>query len=472
MARKQMHRSARSIWSILALLLVCGLLVLTLYLVQRKPNNVPLPLAGMDEHQPLRTDPKDIASITVTPVADPAFTLVRDGDTFVLEGSPDYPLKPVDLENLIDHIALIEPAEVVGALSQLAEGAASFGLTDQSPHVAVRLVDGRTMGFRFGADAPTETPTVYFMLDNDPHVYTINRSIRDLFDRGLHFLHTVPDVAVADTSAIRSIEIEKDGRTTAVARSKHGDWRIATPNPYPVNDQAMGLLLDSIRNLRFAVFVEDITEHTDMETYGIAPTSPIVDITLENDQVMRLSLGQDIQGVGLYCAYEGAVYMASYMAVGPLQSLSVETLAFRGITEIDFPEMRKVEMQVQCLVYAYDILWYERIAANNALVYDEHGKVVMDVEVTSEGQVIDADVLIRFFERLSALRPVAAVSPDATYTMDAPWLTITIFGGSEQQMLAFHRMGDGKSMLSVDGVIVWAYDEAALQAAVNHLVGT
>lgn len=465
------RRRIRSAWTIAALMLLCVLLMMTYYFVQHRPDNVSSPVAQTDDRVVLRTEHESIVSITVVPVAYPAFTLVRDGETFVVEGSPDYPLKQADIETLVAYISSIEPAQVVGELTQLQADIEQFGFSEDSPRVTAHLKDGRVISFRFGADAPTEVPAVYFLLDHDPHLYTINSSVRDLFDRGLHFLHLVPEIAVEDASAVRSISVTSNGKDVALTRQADDKWRITSPFQYPVDDRSMDLIMEGVLALRLAVFAEDITEHTDLEKYGLAPDSPEILIAMDGKPEISLRLGKDIRGVGIYCEFEGAIYMATYLSVGFLQNLSAETLAFKGITDIPFEDVRKLEVRFQGLEYSYDILWYERVAPNNELMHGEDGQVLMDLEVTTEGKIVDAHLLTGFFERISSLRSAVSVPQDTAQPLDAPWLTIIIHDSSQRQMLAFHRMDEGISLLSLDDVVVCAFEEAALWAAINQLIG-
>lgn len=460
----------RSGAAIVGLLLLCVLLIAVLYLLDRKPN-VGLPIADAHEHTGLVVDRDSLLSVTVTPSTAAAYTLVREGDTFAVEGETDYPLKEVDLDNLIAHVHAIEQVDVVTELSELDMDLAEFGFTEGSPRVTAQLTGGGTLGFRFGADAPTENPTVYFLVDDDPHLYTINRSVRDLFDLGVNFLHTVPEIGFSDVQGIHSITVLNGGEQLVIEPDGTGNGSIVSPVRYPMDPLAMALLLDNISNLRLAVFVEDIDDQTDMQSYGLSDSSPSIRIVAENAPDLLLQLGNDIRGLGMHCAYDGAVYMATNMALAFVQTLDVESIAFRGITDIPFREVTRMEVASAGLTHAYDVLWYERIAPNNALTYDEHGQVVMDAEVTADGQIVDTSLLEGFHARLAAQRAEAFVEGAYDQPLAAPWLTIRIQAGARLQVLAFHHMGNDQSALTLDGVTLWSFNEAALQAAIQHLLG-
>ena len=182
---------------------------------------------------------------------------------------------------MAEHVAAVTPAERVDEWIDTPLNRANFGFADNTVRVTAQLKDGRSIGFQFGADAPTETPSVYFLLDQDPYLYTMPASVRDLFDQGLHFLHTVPDISTADTSDILAISVSTSERSVRLL-SVGTTWALTEPLPYPASSDAMQRLLSTVQQLRLAYLLRILTIKRiclPMAWHKIPPPLPSKDAT-------------------------------------------------------------------------------------------------------------------------------------------------------------------------------------------------
>lgn len=466
--KQRAHRlRERPLVAAAAALLLCAALGIALLALRRQPPAPPVvPIATV---RPLfEAQGGDILSIAVYPSAHPPYRLVRKDSGFSVQDQPDYPLKAQDVEHMVAWVCSVLPAGTVGELSALPGTPADYGLTDASARVEVALRDGRGMGFRFGSDAPTETPSTYFQMDGDANVYIVSAAMRDLFDRGLHFLHTVPDIAVADTGTITSVALSSGGRSVTLFKDDAQPWRLAFPQRYPADPAAVQQLLQHIASLRLAVFAQDIRPGTDLKPYGLDQPSAALDIRQAGANTLSLQLGRDINGVGVYCAYDGAVYMAAYTSVGFLQHTAAAQLAFPGVTGIPFEQIQRMEIGQNSTARAYDIAWVERVAPNNDLIYGDDGRVLMDAEITSSGKPVDPQPLTDFYGQLLSLRPAGAL-PDGTSLSQTPWLVLRVQAQSGMHAMSFVSTGGGQSALVIDGAAMWRFEDAALQRALAVL---
>jgi hypothetical protein len=461
-------RNRHRIWlRIGGLALLCLALIVALMML-KPPKVLPLPQPKESLEAVFQTDIENIRSFTVYPLNYPAYTLVQLDGHFAVEGQPDYPLKETDITFMAEHVAAVTPTERVDEWIDTPLNRANFGFADNTVHVTAQLKDGRSIGFQFGADAPTETPSVYFLLDQDPYLYTMPASVRDLFDQGLHFLHTVPDISTADTSDILAISVSTSERSVRLL-SVGTTWALTEPMPYPASSDAMQRLLSTVQQLRLAVFVTDIDDQTNLSSYGLAQDTTTITTKRRDQASLVLELGADIHGIGAYCAYEGAIYMMSYSALGALHYLDVQSVAFQGVTDISFADVKHVEIRTPELSRKYSVQWVERVAPNNQLVLDENGQVQMDAKIMLEGTAVDADALTKFYQRLEAMQPAKPLSLDIDLP-PTPKLTISVYTKEDSRILSFYAMDDGTMALSMDGHVVWAYEGQAVEQALKMLL--
>lgn len=436
----------------------------------------------------LLTEPREsIASMTVTPREGAAYPLVRQGDTFVLEGQEDTLLKETILRDMLSvaecmaaENTVIAPEDWDGADVTLAD----FGLED--PWVTVTLVyaDGRSAAVRFGDEAPDETPQRYCLIEGQPGLFTVLTSETDAFFYDAEALRAFDQPAL-DNSLLDRIDIAGD-IDLGLYYTPSG-WYLDAPVRYPAHTARVDSLLSHIGQMAFEACLGD-AEHMDLSAYGldspaltvrmVQAASVITGETTEGEQVSlpvpeteyTLLIGNETGKSGVYLLWEGQVFKASNFLLGFWKDLRVSDLLLRS--PINFPtnDLTCVTVRTADATAAYRVEMVESITENNLIATDEYGRTLYDCEITRDGEKtpMDAETFLNWYVSLTALAPSGEL-PEDYHPAGEPRAVITLSNEHVTREIALYACDALRDAVSVDGTAIYSVEKSWLDGILRDL---
>ncbi|HSK68319.1 MAG TPA: DUF4340 domain-containing protein, partial [Candidatus Limnocylindria bacterium] len=211
-------------------------------------------------------DAATLLRMEVTASDGSAFALVRQGDSFVVEGDPGFPLEEREVSLMVKDLTLLTAHEEAGEVTP-GHDLSPLGITENSPRVRAGYADGESVTLIFGDDAHSDIPADYLMLEGDSKVYLVSKETRDHFDRSLATLHPVPGIRFTPDLLDRMV-VAGDGAFTLARRGVL--WEITSPVRYPADAGKVSSLLRSVGNMRLAVWAGN-AEPGALAGFGLLP---------------------------------------------------------------------------------------------------------------------------------------------------------------------------------------------------------
>ena len=392
----------------------------------RLNRSEPPPDTAHDERVILiRREESELARFWVVSSQGDRFSLIRDAEGYYsVEGQPDYPLDPVQLQLMIRDLTVLDANDEAGRVEMTDEALDALGLGAYAPRVTAEYADGSQITLILGNSAMTEIPSDYLMLQGSDQVYTVSPEIRDHFDRTLATLHPVPAINI--TSALVD-EVRFEGRDALCLRQEEGLWDITSPFAYPAQPEQVSRLLNNISRMRFALYHSEATPQALRDTGLDTPVRTVTlllspsEITAYDEeslpiqtrqvdaQQLRIALGNDIDMIGLYCLYEGKIYQASNASMGFLRDAELSELLSDAPVTLPVNRLSALRVEESTGSQEYRIEMVEQILPNNRIGRDAQGNILFEPYITRNAQEYDRDTFLRGYLQLMNLRRAGRV---------------------------------------------------------------
>lgn len=456
---------------ILGFLVILAAVLLWFYFQGKGSSDaLPLPAPYEDHHVTLiGKTPDDLAAFEVFPPGHASYRLIRvDGD-YLLAGDPDFPLNTYMVEQMAEDVTSLE-ADIVGDVTEVSGGTDALGLGEGHFKVVAEYTDGSERVLMFGHAAYSDIPSDYMMLSGDDTVYTVSPQIRGNLDFPLGALRPLPRI---DFSSDLLDAIEVQGQESAFVLELADDfWQVTSPFSYPADLETMADIKKDLENMRLAVYVGR-AEDLDLAVYGLSrPMRQVTfylaesviltlteegqaDSTLEVDaQSLRFAIGSEIDRIGFYCLYQGAVYQASYASMGFLTTLELSSVLAENPVVIPINRLNELFVEDASGRRGYQVELVERIEKNNALALDEEGRQIFDPVISLNGVEIARDVFVREYLKLMDLAAQGRLPGD--YVMAGSPVTRFDFTAEGMQLdLAFYPYDALHLGMAVNGQAFW-----------------
>ena len=224
-------------------------------------------------------------------------TVTAKGETTVLSRSkstdPWSLVSPVTaladkaaVDSLIDRLASMRSKSVV---EEKAADLKRYGLDPPSIKIVAKAEDGTELVLRCGEENSFDS-SVYVAMGGSNEVlsaeggfkYALEKTTFDLRDKRL-----VP----VEESEIAGIEVTAPGGRYQLAKEE-GRWRIVQPFADRADDQAVGKIVNAIRNLRATRFVTDTASAPDLAKVGLDKPKAEATLSLTSGVKMALEWSQ------------------------------------------------------------------------------------------------------------------------------------------------------------------------------------
>lgn len=408
------------------IVLLMALASILAWYATRLNSPVPLPETAPEERVILiRREESELARFEVVSSQGDRFALIQGPEGhYSVEGQPDYPLDPAQLQLMVRDLTVLDANEEAGRVEMTDEALDALGLGARAARVTAEYADGSQITLILGNSAMTEIPSDYLMLLGSDRVYTVSPETREHFDRTLATLHPVPAINI--TSALVD-EVRFEGRDALRLRQEEGLWEIVAPFAYPAQPEQVSRLLSNISRMRFALYHSEATPQALRDT-GLDPPARTVTLLLSpstiiaydeeglpartrqvDAQQLRIALGNDIDKIGLYCLYEGKIYQASNASMGFLRDAALSELLSDAPVTLPVNRLSALHVEEGRDSREYRIEMVEQVLPNNQIGRDAQGNILFEPYITKNAQEYDWDTFLRGYIQLMNLRRAGRV---------------------------------------------------------------
>ncbi len=413
--------------------------------------------------------PEDLMAFEVFPPGHASYRLVREGDFFQVADSPEFSLNAYMIEQMAEDLTSLS-AEKIGLIEEVTGGAEALGLVGEHFRVIAEYSDHSSLTLSFGNAAYTEIPTDYFMLSGDSSVYLVSPQIRSNLDFPLGALSPLPRIDFS-SDLLTSLQVTEEEAPFTLELTG-GFWQLTSPLKHPADLGAVATLINDIGDMRLAVYVGE-AEELSLSDYGLARPAREVAFHLaeslittyaEDGQLMdsqevaaqslRFAVGDDIDRVGFYCLYQGAVYQASYASMGFITTLQLTDLLAKKPVVIPINQLLALAVEEAGEKRLYQVELTERIEQNNEIALDEQGQPLYDPWIMLDGVEIDSEAFVLEYLKLMDLSGQGRL-PEGFSPSGSPLKRFSFSAEGMALELAFYPYDALHAAMAVNGQAFW-----------------
>ena len=475
--RKRKIRAEKKTRRLVWITLVCACIAAAgvLYGVNQRENAV-VDL-GRNEDTSVTYQYRDMSEVAAVTVENEtgSYTITQQNGAYALEGRPDFVFSDTLLDAVLSASTLIVTEETLLTLPE--DEFKDYGLALGSIRVSVTYTDGTGIAFRIGSLIPQETPAYYFRVEGDNRLGVISQDVQETFSLSVNALHRVTDPAIKGDLIDR---IAFTGENPFAMERRSDGWYLTAPFEYPLSTAAVNTVLKNLEGLRFSQYVSR-AENADLAALGLSPARREMTLDIapsiltgydENGQALasqalegyRLTFtcGDDIGDILFYCLYRGDVVKATRFSSGLMLTQSYEKLLLTQPVNIPTNLLTRLEWEANGQRAAYDVTLHERVMQNGRFETDESGNILYDVQVTKNGESLDADAFLLAYARLTDLKTTEALVDFAVPEDAQPDAAVRLYFNDSVREIAFYPCDALHFAVSVNGVVRYYVSRDAL----------
>lgn len=377
----------------------------------------------------------ELVGMEVTSSRGDRFTILRENQGFIVEGQPDFSLDEHQIDLMVKDLTKLSANELAGEVHLDESSLAHLGLGQDAPRVSATYSDGEQLTLVFGNSAQTEIPADYLLIAGDNKVYTVSPETRDHFDRTQNTLHPVPAVNFSSSLVDKAIF---SGQGAFSLHQQDGLWEVTDPFLYPADSNQVRALLSSIGNMRFAVYAGEATqenlvrfglEHPRRTITFYLSASTIISYDSQGmpldsqnlvSQNLTISVGDDIDSIGLYCLYDGKIYQASNASMGFLQDTGLPGILSVAPVTLPVNRLHSLKVEEKGETREYRIDFTEKILPNNEIERDEAGNTLYEPFVSLNSEETESENFLMEYLKLMGLQRSGRLPEGFSANEEAP----------------------------------------------------
>lgn len=447
-----------------------------------KPASLPPPELIPDTSVTLfEAEAKDLLSFTVKRPGEEAYTVSRSGDGYLLEGHAHYQLNLQLIDRMAESLAFLSAAETlennVEASSLAPE---EFGLGTHALEIGAIFSDGREYTVLIGSRVPGELPRDYGMLRGSKALYAFGISLKDEFDHPKTWLHTVPDINFTP-DLLDAFRLETKDKSMSIRQVFDDVWVMDLPFSYPVSNEKVNTLKTHINNMRFAGYV-DLASRLSLKDYGL--DDPAVTVTFHlapsiltaysddmktseqhyvDAQQLVLAFGNETNGIGYYCLFDGTVYQVTKLSMGFLLDTDIQSWLSSYPVNVPLTHIDTFSAAMNDEKIKLRVEKVEDILPNNDLSRNELGEILYRFVLTEElGREIDLAHGLDLYQSLMAIRAIGAVDHPPLRDSEA-LLSVELSFGDTSSIIKCYPYDALHALIEVDGTSLYYTDMSYLE---------
>ncbi len=454
------------------LLLAAGVLLLAAggwWLTENNKPTVPAPSGKVDTYKMLaERDLDTLTTIRVTPPSGESYTILYADDVMSVPGREDDALDSLIELDILSWGAAVEAHDTILNTEENEVLLSDFGLDPAQASITYCYSDGEEITLLLGNNLPDESAYYFFMMQGDPNIYS---AAPDLWDAASYEKDTLFKVVQPKLKGELLDAITLAGDADLRLERTATGWTLTAPSRYPVDSAAAGTLLTNIEGMRFANYLGS-ADALNLADYGL--DVPRLTITLDQAatvlytyddddtsynyeipaHTITLMIGNDANSVGIYCLYEGKVYVGTSYSLGFWQQLTAKKLQLRNPIDWAANQLTYISLATAAQSVAYDISFVEQIKENNEIATDDYGQTLYSVVATRNGQAVDETAFVHWYYQLTQVSATGFL-PAGYAPSGEPVAEIVMKNDYEQRTIRLYPYDALHVAIEVDGVCVF-----------------
>ena len=339
-------------------------------------------------------------------------TVLEDGSVRGTDAGGTFEADAGMARRVLAAVCVVEAQETLAEdLSQVGEAPGVFGFDPDRLTLTVEYTDGSRLTLHVGDRGPEES-WYYLTREGDPALYCWDTgSVSDVTLEAA-LLHRVPQpelhqaridrIRVQSGETVRSWELD-----AAITDADAADrWMLTEPARYPADGEAVKTLRRNLINLRMGGYAAPDTPEN-RKRYHLDEPAWVITVhqaageTLETredgstaarawpEEKLTFTVSPSDNELIDWVAWEGTICTVSHFLVRGVVNTAPEDTLTRYPVLTSLSNLRRLTVEdARGETHVWPVTRTERVAPNNALVTDEQGNVVMDTEVTCDGQAM------------------------------------------------------------------------------------
>ncbi|MBS5137509.1 MAG: DUF4340 domain-containing protein [Clostridium sp.] len=448
--------------SLAVVVLLAGLLIFLMVRFQSEGDQTRQNSAQSSEDETihlLSLSSEDINTITIENPID-TFTLVNEGDQFVVEGFEEVAVSSLNINNLTASIADLTADREILSLSEESEAEtigdsaqklSQYGLDQPQYILKIVTTEGTEEILTFGDDA-LDNNSIYVQYEDQ--VYLIDNAIADILakDRYSFLDNQITDIepeyeqaTITLSGTVRpspiTLEIktvqdeESESEDEGVVSSSEKEYTLTTPLEQTITEASASQMTDGLFSL-YANSVEAVSPTEDeLASYGLDQPYSIVTVWFDGIESFTLKASAPDRNNYVYLMKEGSplVYLVSASRLSWLK-VQTEQLTQSVYTPVEVTELSGFSVTSEDASYDFVV---------------EHSE--NETKVSCNGQQVDTELFEDLYQTVTAIPPdKMSFKTSSLQTV----LTMTIDYRDEQRtddVIELIPTGDGSVLISING---------------------
>ena len=402
---------------------------------------------------------EDINTITIENPID-TFTLVNEGDQFVVEGFEEVAVSSLNINNLTASIADLTADREILSLSEESEAEtigdsaqklSQYGLDQPQYILKIVTTEGKEEILTFGDDA-LDNNSIYVQYRDQ--VYLMDNAIADILEKDRYsFLdNQITDIEPEYEQAtitlsgtvrpspitleIKTIQEEKsESEDEGVVSSSEKEYTLTTPLEQTITEASASQMTDGLFSL-YANSVEAVSPTEDeLASYGLDQPYSVVTVWLDGVEEFTLKSSAPNQNNYVYLMKEDSplVYLVSASRLSWLK-VQTEQLTQSVYTPVEVTELSGFSVTSEDAFYDF--------------VVEHSGD---ETKVSCNGQQVDTELFEDLYQTVTAIPP-EKISSQTSSLKTVLTMTISYLEGQRtDDVIELIPTGDGSVLISING---------------------
>ena len=382
-----------------------------------------------------------------------SFTLVNEGDGFVVEGLEGVSVSSLNVNNLVDLFAPLTAQRQLLSAEELTVGDSSeqlmqYGL--DNPEYIIRIVttDGAELTLELG-DAALDGSSVYALYEGG--VYLISDDILDSVSKTRYsFLdNEITEVEPSDydkavielsgTVRPQTITLEIDtveSEDEAVVSSTEKQYTLTTPTVQTITEASASQVTDGLYSLYANQIAAVIPTEEQLAEYGLDEPYSVVSVSIDGVEQFTLRASERNSNNYVYMTKDGSpfVYLVSASRLSWL-TVQVEQLTQSVYEPVELDELSSLTVESADQSYTFLVTQGE------------------EQTVTGNGEEVDSELFAELYRTITAIPPDELSSGEPSLEKVLSMTVRYLDEGRQEDVFELYPTGDGNVYISLNGEI-------------------
>lgn len=389
-----------------------------------------------------------------------SFTLVNEGDGFVVEGLEDVSVSSLNVNNLVDLFAPLTAQRQLLSAEELTVGDSGeqlmqYGL--DNPEYIIRIVttDGAELTLELGNSA-LDGSSVYALYEGG--VYLISDDILDSVSKTRYsFLdNEITEVEPSDydkavielsgtvrpqtiTLEIDTVESEEETESSedeAVVSSIEKQYTLTTPTVQTITEASASQVTDGLYSLYANQIAAVNPTEEELAAYGLDEPYSVVSVSIDGVEQFTLRASERNSNNYVYMTKDGSpfVYLVSASRLSWL-TVQVEQLTQSVHEPVELDELSSLTVESTDQSYTFLVTQGE------------------EQTVTGNGEEVDSELFAELYRTITAIPPDELSSGEPSLEKVLSMTVRYLDEGRQEDVFELYPTGDGNVYISLNGEI-------------------